>query len=154
MLPAYLNDIKTGKRLHTTDGNIITSNEPQLVNTTVPLEHGVYKSTTRTTAGTTVISTPIPGGSIQVTGFVLSTAKGAGQTTTLQFNDGSNTEPFVIVDMDLALVSTAMFTGTRVRGWMDAWVEIITSGAADATVVLYYYKIPEGQAFAAWDAER
>jgi hypothetical protein len=154
VIPSYPADAKTGKRIHLADGEVITDGEPLLITGSLAGEHGLFQSVTRTTAGTTAITTPLSGGCVQVTGFVLSVVKGAGQFTTLQFSDGSNTEDFAIVDMDSAQVVSASFANTRVRGWEDAHVDIITSGAADATVVLYYFKLPTGQAYASWDAER
>jgi hypothetical protein len=154
MIPTYPADIKSGKRIHLAKGGVITGNEPVLVTSSVAEEHGLFKSVTRTSAGTTTITSPLSGGCVQVTGFVLSVVKGAGQFTTLQFSDGSNTEDFAIVDMDSAQVISASFAGTRVRGWEDAHIDIITSGAADATVALYYFKLPVGSEYSAWDAER
>jgi len=87
--------------------------------------HGVWKSVTRTTSGTTAVVTPIPGGSLQITGFILGCAKGANQKTTIRFTDGVNNEDILIQEMDVAITVTASFIGTRVQGWEDARIDLM-----------------------------
>ncbi|GAG40612.1 unnamed protein product, partial [marine sediment metagenome] len=80
-----------------------------LVVDTVPGVHGTFKSVTRTTAGTTAIATPIPGGSLQLTGFIMSCNKGALQTCTLRFTDDTQVEDLIIQEMDVAITITSFF---------------------------------------------
>ena len=78
----------------------------------------------------------------------------ANQKTTVRFTDDGVTEDFIIQEMDVAITVVTDFSGMRVQGWKDARIDLITDGAADATLSLFYIKHRDSQIFSAWDAER
>ncbi len=73
-----------------------------LITETQATAHAVFKAVTIATASTETIVGPIPGGSLQVTGFLVSFGKDQGNTTTITFTDGSNSEDLVVQDQDTA----------------------------------------------------
>ncbi len=115
---------------------------------------GTFKAVTRTTAGTTVVTDPDPGGSIIVTWIVVSGEKQAGSDVTVQFTDDSNVVVLMIGNQVDAPPNLAIGFTSRVQGWEDARVDMVTSGAGDATVSVGYIKIPRSIPFAEWDALR
>ena len=116
--------------------------------------HGTFKSATRTTAGTTTIVTADDDGSLIVTDLMISGEKQAGSTVEVRFTDGTdNATLFLASQVDAPPQLAHSFAG-RVQGWKDARIDMITSGAADATVLICYTKIPGGLPYAEWDALR
>lgn len=115
---------------------------------------GRFQSQTRTTAGTTTVLTPIGGGSIILTDLLISGEKQAGSTVEVRFTDGTNNATiFLASQVDAPPNFSHPFRG-RFQGWKDARIDMITSGAGDATVTLGYVKAPEGIPFAEWNALR
>ena len=116
--------------------------------------HGRFRSATRTTAGTTAVVTPPISGSIIVTDLLISGEKQASSTAEVRFTDGSNTATlFLASQVDAPPAFAHTFRG-RVQGWKDARIDMITSGAGDATVTICYVKVPTGLVFAEWNALR
>lgn len=139
--------------LHTAK-EVIAGGEPVLVIETIPSIHGVHKAVTRESAGTTIVATPLNAGSLQVTAFLLSCRKGASQTTTVRWSDGTNTEDLIIQEMDVAITVPMNLADTRTRGWRDAHIDLITSGAADASLTLWYVKHVDAITYAEWVNEQ
>ena len=119
-----------------------------------PARHGVFKSVTATTQTTTPITAPLAGGAIVVTDLLITTNKQAGGIVTLRFTDGAQTVNLAVFPVDLAVNQSIAFVGLF-RGWADAALEMVTSGATfDATVTAGYMKTPAGLEFSVWDALR
>ena len=124
------------------------------VTTTEPKQHGVFRSVTSTTQTTTEIAAPLAGGSIVVTDLLITTNKAANGILTLRFSDGSNTINLAAFPVDLAVNQQLALVGLF-RGWVDADLQMVTSGANfDATVTAGYMKAPDGLPFNEWDALR
>ena len=157
-LPVILIDAATEKALATVDSAAflrkITGGNIGLVTTNVGGVFGTFKAATRTTTGTTTIATPDPLGSIIVTWIAVSGEKQAGSSVEVRFTDGTNDVTLVLISQVDAPPNLAIPLPSRVQGWRDAKIDMITSGAGDATVSIGYIKIPEGIPFAEWDALR
>jgi hypothetical protein len=121
---------------------------------TEPARHGVFKAVGRTSAGTTIITTPDGGGSIFITDLVLSASKAATSDVTIQFTDGSNTVIVFLGDSINAPINLAVGFVGRWQGWKDARLELVTTGNVIANVAVGYVKSPQGPGFAEWDALR
>ncbi len=129
-------------------------NEIVLVVTSGPQRHGVFKAVNRTSAGTTVITTPDDQGAIVVTDLLISAKKAATSDITVQFNGGGNTVIIFLADsinsdFNIAIPFVGLF-----RGWADAALELVTTGNVVATATAGYMKVPKGLLFAEWDALR
>jgi len=124
------------------------------ITATVGLSFGTFAAQTRTTTGTTIIIAPEGGGSIIITWIVVSGEKQAGSDVTVRFTDGSDTVTLMVINQVDAPPNLSIAFPSRVQGWRDARVEMVTSGAGDATVSVGYVKVPQGLVFSDWDALR
>lgn len=128
--------------------------EPVLIVMSPAQAHGHFKTATLTTADTVIVVQPRSGLSIWVTDILVSGEKQAGSDVTVQFNDGSDTAIMAILDQ---VDASPTFPGNLTayfRGWKDARVEMITSGAGDATVTIGYIHSKDAPTYAEWNAER
>jgi hypothetical protein len=116
--------------------------------------HGTFKSITRTSAGTTTIVTPPENGSLLLTDLLISGEKQASSTTEVRFTDGTETVTIFLASQVDAPPAFAHTFGGRFQGWQDARIDVITSGAGDATVTLGYVKAPTGLPYVEWDSYR
>jgi hypothetical protein len=121
---------------------------------TLPQAHGVFKSATRTEAGTTIIATPRLNQSILLTDLLISGEKQAGSTVTVRFTDGTYTVDIFVASQVDAPPQIAIPLSGRWQGWKNARLEVVTSGAADATVAIGYMKVPTGLPYEEWDSLR
>lgn len=144
----------SGKSIHTADPLVNPQDGPVLITETQASTHGTFKTANRTSAGTTAVATPLPGGSIILTDLIVTTDKVNGATLTLQFTDGTNA---VIISRSILTDAPANFaigfTGLW-RGWKDGRLDMVTTGNVDATVTCGYYKSIESIDYATWDAQR
>lgn len=115
---------------------------------------GRFKAANRTTAGTTTITEPLLGGSIGLTDIIISADKVNLATVTIRFTDGTNTINLYRGITTDAPINVSIPIGGRFRGWSDARIELVTTGAVDASITLGYIKYSEGLAFAEWDKQR
>lgn len=115
---------------------------------------GTFKAATRTTAGTTEITSPGIGGSLILTDLMVTGEKQAGSSVEVRFTDGTNTVTLYLASQVDAPASTAISFSGRWQGWKDARLDMITVGTADATVAVGYIKVPGGLEFAEWNALR
>jgi len=115
---------------------------------------GVFRAAARITAGTTTIVTPPASGSILLTDLMISGEKQAGSTTSVQFTDGTDTVTIFLASQVDAPPQIAIPFAGRFQGWKDAQIDMVTSGAGDATVTIGYVKVPNGLPFDEWDAYR
>lgn len=114
-----------------------------------------FKAVQRSSAGTSVVAeAPLNGGLI-ITDLVLTADRVNGATTTLTLTDGTNSVnifgPAVLTDAPITF--SANFGG-RVRGWRDARLDLITTGAVSCAVTVGYVKTPTALNYAAWDELR
>jgi len=148
---------ENGEVIHVEDndpGHIITGSERTLAVTTLPQSHGVFKAVSRTSAGTTTITTPETNGSVQVTDIVLSADKVNGASVELRFTDGTNTETLFIVNVTDAPAILAINALARLRGWRDARVDLVTVGNVNAYVTTGYIKHIDALDYSEWDEKR
>lgn len=151
-------DAASGKTLRTVIGagapEKVTGEGVEPVTATLGTAFGTFKAATRTTAGTTQITTPDPGGSIIVTWIAVSGEKQPNSSVEVQFTDGTNTVTIVLISQVDAPPNLAIALPSRVQGWKDARIDMITAVAGDATISVGYIKTPAGIPFAEWDALR
>jgi hypothetical protein len=117
--------------------------------------YSVFKSGTRTTAGTTIIVQPRSGEAIALTDLLVSAAKVAGNLT-IRFTDGTETVNLYVIPLTDAPASfSASFAG-KWMGWRDARIEMVTSINGAAIVSVGYTKVPSNHtlSYAEWDAAR
>ena len=143
----------SNKELHSVPSQFLPA-ERVLVTTTGPQRHGVFKAVNRTSAGTTTITSPDSSGAIILTDLIISAKKAANSDVLIQFDDGSNNVIIFLADsinsdFNIAIPFVGLF-----RGWQDADLELVTTGNVVVTVTAGYMKVPEGLAFAEWDALR
>lgn len=139
----------TNSEYHWADG--LVSKEPLHVITTEGGRHGVFKSTSRTTAGTSTISEPELNGSLILTDLIVSSDKTNASTITIRFTDDTNTVNVAVFDSGNAPVATAIsFTGLW-QGWKNARLEMVTVANVTATAALGYLKLDTGLQYADWD---
>jgi len=152
-LKAILTDSKTGRALHTANVGILTT-DPVLVVQGEAAIIGVWQSVNRTSAGTTTITTPVLNGSVIITDILISTTKTAMTDLLLQFTDGTETEVIFKVDTSNNPHAFGVTIRGRLQGWKNARIDMVTTGAVDATITLGYFKVPTGLDFKEWDARR
>ena len=124
------------------------------VTSTLGSAFGTFKAVTRTTAGTTIITEPDPGGSLILTDLLVSSGKFSSGSVQVQFTDGTDTVSIFDIDVTDAPIVVALPFAGRWQGWKDARLEMVTVLDPDATVAAGYVKIPAGIPFAEWDALR
>lgn len=126
-----------------------------LLSTTDPYRsHGVFQTAALTGATTTTIIEAEEAGSIVLTDLVVSAKKKAASTLTIQFNDGTNQAVLVAPDTVESAVNLSWSPQGRIQGWRDAYIEAITTGAADVTITAGYVRVAVGLPFGEWDAHR
>ena len=128
--------------------------EPTLVVQSPAQAHGLFKTATRTTTGTTIVVAPRSGLSLAVTDIIISGEKQAGSDITVQFTDGTDTVIMVIIDQVDSSPNLSMNLSSYFYGWADARVEVVTGGAGDATVTIGYIHVKDDLTFSEWDAKR
>ena len=143
-----------GRGLHSVESQFEPKRNQVLVTGTETQNHGVWKVANRTSAGTTIITTPVSGGGILLTDLIVSTDKTANSTVQLQFTDGSNTEIIALFDSANAPVSLSVSVSGLLKGWKDARLEMVTIQSVTATLMVGYVKTPTGLLFKEWDALR
>jgi hypothetical protein len=126
-----------------------------LMTTTPYMEYAHFKSSTRTTAGTTVVVQPISGEAIAITDIVVSGEKKAG-TLTVQFTDGTETVNIMVVPLTDAPANFGVSFSGRWAGWRDARISMVTDAVANITVAIGYVKITSEHtlSYAEWNAAR
>ena len=151
MIKAQLVDAGTGKQVQISDtpyGNVLTTISTDKL-------YSVFKSSARTTTGTTIVVQPESGEAITVTDLLISAEKMAGSLT-VQFNDGTNAVALFGVALTDAPASFGVPFNGRWMGWRDARIEMITSTDGTALVCVGYTKIPSKHtlSYAEWNALR
>ena len=115
---------------------------------------GVFKSVTHASATTTQLVSPVIGGSVMLTDILISGEKQAGSEVTVQFTDGASTETiFLASQVDAPPTMAHQFLG-RFQGWVNANLEVVTSGTGKVTVTLGYIKLCRGLPYGEWDKLR
>lgn len=158
MIPVHIVDPKTKLGIHLEQP--YNGFEPVEGNSLIPVVisppqvHGTFKSATRTTTGTTMITDPSPGGSIILTDLLISGEKQAGSSTEVRFTDGSNTITIFLASAVDAPPNFAHTFAGRFQGWRDARIDMVTVGSGDATITVGYMKIASSLIFEEWDGLR
>lgn len=132
----------------------VLGNEVLLATITGAQAHGTFTSANRSTAGTTILTSPNTNGSLILTDLIIGTDKVNNATVTVQVTDGSQTEPIFATNVTDAPANVAISFAGRWQGWKDARVELVTTNTVDATVSLGYVKAPIGLDYVEWDARR
>ena len=141
------------KELHF-EPNPFSEEGPTLITMSPAQIHGHFKSSTLTSANTVIVVQPRSGLSLAVTDIIISGEKQAGSDVTIQFTDGVDTVViFVASQVDAPPIGPGGLNA-YFQGWKDARVEMITSGAGDATVTIGYLHSSNAPTFSEWDAER
>lgn len=147
-----LADAKTGDALHT---HAPFDGEEILVVTSFHEEHGQFKPVTLTAQGTAVVTQPDPGGAIVITSFLISARKKNLSVVTLRFTDGANTENIFSAELTNDAVNMPVSFVPGWRGWEDARLEVVLTGAdTTVNVTAGYTKIPGSKEFSEWDGLR
>jgi len=137
MIKNILADINTGRSLGVNDSPL---GKKELAIATDASAHGVFISTGRTTAGTTVICSPVGDGSIVLTDLIATAEKKAG-TLLLEFSDGTNKVALVRFYLTDAPIAFSIPFRGRWQGWKSAYLEMITSIDGNVSVAVGYYKV-------------
>ncbi|MEE8382222.1 MAG: hypothetical protein V3R78_10170 [Thermodesulfobacteriota bacterium] len=154
MLKFFLAD-KEGFPAHYEPYNVIGEEDNiALVTTTIALAHSTFKSVTRTTAGTSIITIPSLEGAIVITDILITGEKRIGATITVRFTDDTNTINLLIGDAANNSINLGHAFNGLVQGWRNSRVELVTVADVTATVTLVYYKVEEGLSFLEWDSRR
>lgn len=121
---------------------------------TMAEHHSTFKSVNRASAGTTIITSPDTGGSVQVYDLLVSADKVNAATATIRFTDGSNTINMMTITTTDAPANFAVPLRGRWQGWKDARLELVTVNGVDCTVAVSYMKVDESLGFTEWDSFR
>jgi len=113
-----------------------------------------FKSTTRTAAGTSTITSPKKDGAILLTDMIISTDKVALSRLIVFFDDGIHTTPIYDGYANDAPINLAIAFHGGWTGWKNAALKMTTEKALKATVAAGYIKIPKGLDYKQWDALR
>lgn len=113
-----------------------------------------FKSTTRTSEGTSTITSPKKGGALLLTDMIISTDKVSLSQLTVFFDDGVYTIPIYDGYANDAPINLALGFHGGWTGWKDAALKMTTVKAIKATVAVGYIKIPTGLDYKEWDALR
>lgn len=122
--------------------------------TTAMAAHSTFKSVESTATETVIITTPNDDGSLIIADLILGTERQTAGTVTIQFNDGTRTEPIYKAFAQDAPANFSTAIMGRIQGWRDAWVELVNVNATDCSVLLTYVKVPEGLPYDEWDTLR
>lgn len=152
MLKTYLIDPE--------DGTKFTSNIGQIGRCLVVAKTeevlGTFKSTTRNSAGTSIVTQPDTDGSIYLTDLLITADRVNGATVTIRFTDDIDIINIFVADTTDAPVNLAIPFKGNWQGWKNARLEVVTTGNVTATVAVGYYKIPSNFTlnYEPWDAKR
>jgi|DEB0MinimDraft_4_1074332.scaffolds.fasta_scaffold00120_22 predicted protein tyrosine phosphatase len=148
---AVLVDSKNHQALHFEElwreTETISGNEVFLVSTNAMQTHGTYTNVQRSSAGTTTVTTPISGGCIQITDLVLNTEKRTGGSVEIQFTDGTNSITVFKVFCNDAPANIVLPVVGKFRGWVNARLDMVVTGATDCSATLGYVKLPTGASY-------
>ena len=119
--------------------------------------HGRFKTAAFTVQATTLLATPVSGGSIELTDLIISFEKKNTSVVTVRFYDGTNEANIVKITLTDAPVTLAIPFNGRWRGWKNAYIDA-TVATADAVgvVALGYVKHQAlvTQTYEEWNTDR
>ena len=152
MLKVALVDSGSNKQVHILPG---LSGRETFITATLPNLWGHFAAATRATEGSTTIISPDIEDSLLLTDLIVSTKKSNGNSLVINFTDGTNTVKIVEFDVTIA-IAFGMSFGGRFHGWEDAYIQMTTDAAYNATVTVGYMKVPKLYTlkYAAWNAAR
>jgi len=151
MIKVILLDTATGKALNTIEDIF---GHPTLAVNDNYLQKVCFKSSIRTSAGTTTITSPKDDGAILLTDIILSTDRVANSQLTVFFDDGTRTISIYDGYANDAPINLALGFRGGWTGWKDASLKMTTVAAIKATVAIGYMKIPKSREYEEWDKLR
>jgi hypothetical protein len=145
--------------LDTTTGKALTIIKdifdiPTIAVTDNYLKRVCFKSSTRTSAGTTTITSPKNDGALLLTDMIISTDKVANSQLTVLFDDGTYNIPIYDGYANDAPINLALGFHGGWTGWKDASLKMTTVAVIKATVAVGYMKIPKSREYEEWNALR
>ncbi len=158
-IKAVVTDAKTRKAIHTHKVlseviDTVDGDEIYLVTAGFLQTHGTFKSASRSTAGTTIITSPNGNGSLILSDLIIGTDKVNGASVTVRLTDGTNTINIFSTVVTDAPANLALSMAGRWQGWRDARIELVTVGTVAATVSVGYVKVPVSSPYSEWDSYR
>lgn len=152
MLKVAIGDFVDGDGLYT---NSPYNGERILATSSYHETNGVFKAVTRTTQGTTIITEPVLGAAVVITGILVTARKSNLAVITMQLTDDVQTETLFSAELANEAFNVPITIPYGWRGWVNARLELVLS-VADATVnvTTTYTKIPTGEDYTTWDAKR
>ena len=152
-LKTHIMDVLTGNPIDTRGG---LNGRMTLITETLSRLVGHFKSVSRTTAGSSTITSPDTDGSILLTDLIINTEKKQNGTVAVQFNDGTNSVEIFKAFCNDAPSNIALSFAGKWQGWENAYIEVVVVADTDTTVACGYVKIPphSTQDYGAWDAAR
>lgn len=150
-LKVILLDTATGKTLEIIDD---VFGNPTLAVTDCYVSKTRFKSETRTSAGTSTITSPEEDGALLLTDLIISTDKVALSQLTLFFDCGTHQVNIYDGYANDAPINFALGFHGGWTGWKDAALKMTTIANVNATVAVGYIKIPEGLEYGIWDELR
>jgi len=151
MIKIVLLDTATGKALNTIEDVFGIST---LAVTDNYLKNTCFKSSTRTSAGTTIISSPKTDGALLLTDIIISTDRVANSRLNIFFDDGTHTISIYDGYANDAPINIALSFHGGWTGWKNAVFKMTTIATIKATVAVGYIKIPKGREYEEWDKMR
>ncbi len=148
---------QNGNELHSEDYQIY-GKDIQILSTLTPQKaHGRFKTTGFTAQATAIMAQPEAGGSIELTDMIATFEKKNLGVVTIRFYDGTNEALIAKATLtDGPFNGVAPFVG-RWRGWKDAYVDAVLSGAdAIGMVAIGYVKHQKlgTQSYEEWTGDR
>ena len=140
-------EVPTAPALATT-GRIVPITSSEL------LHFGAFNSVKLTAAGTLTVATPKAGQALMVTDVVIGSSKTAASNVQLRFTDGPNTVRIIEIDSINSALAWSFSPRAPFRGWVDARIDLITTGNVTVVATVGYIKLESGIPFAEWDALR
>ena len=137
-----------------TENSAFEPGKPTWVVTSEIMTHGVFRSEQRTSAGTTIITSPDEGGGLLLTDLIVTANKTASSTAIVQFANGGHTIILAQIDSVNNPANLSHAFNGRILGWKNAHIDIVTTGNVTINVLIGYMKVKNGLEFSAWDALR
>jgi hypothetical protein len=129
LIKAVLVDLASGKSLHSEEYHQESEAGRVLLTTTIHKHYGFFKTAAYTVQGTFEQITPPSGFSLELTDLIVTFEKKNLGVVTINLHDGTNTAPLMKVTLTDAPVNMVSNFSGRWRGWKDAHIDVVISGA-------------------------
>ena len=151
MIKAILFNTATGEALNTIEDIF---GLPTIAVIDNYLQNVCFKSSTRTSAGATTITSPREDGAILISDMIISTDRVANSQLTVLFDDGTYSITIYDGYANDAPINLALGFHGGWTGWKNAALKMITVAAIKATVAVGYMKISKSREYEEWNALR